>query len=124
MTISEKCKEQRGQREIVNLLKDEGFSASRNLQQTRDGGHDLIIEGHSVAVECKRAAKPLINQWWQQCERQARQAGLTPVLVYKLDRKPIRAIMPLQMIDSSHDERYLCEVDFATFAYLLRECAA
>ena len=108
------------EREIVNILKDAGFDASRNLNQTRDGGHDIVIPGVKVAVECKRAAKPLMNSWWAQaCE----QAGddLEPVLIYKLDRKPIRAMFRLSLIDQEHRGGHIIESDMETLIYLLRE---
>ncbi len=107
------------EREIVNLLIDAGFNASRNLSQTRDGGFDVIVNGVDVAIECKRAAKPLFNGWWQQTVDQA--GNLHPILIYKLDRQQIRARVMLNMIDAAHSEDHVIEVGFETLIYLMRE---
>ncbi len=110
------------EREIVNILKDAGFDASRNLNQTRDGGYDIIIDGAAVAIECKRSAKPLLNSWWRQTLDQC--GDLHPVLVYKIDRKPIRAMIRLSMIDPLLSSDHIIELDIDGLVYLLREVIA
>jgi Holliday junction resolvase len=80
-----------GERELRRLLVEElGEGITRNLAQSRAGGHDL--EGvPGWAVECKRARKAtraLLRSWWEQTTSQAERAGLRPALCYREDRAP------------------------------------
>ncbi|MEI7996936.1 MAG: hypothetical protein WCH01_18740 [Methylococcaceae bacterium] len=56
----------------------------RNLEQSRSGGHDLVVHPdearqvadsfRALAIECKRYGKvtpSLIKRWWQQAREQA-----------------------------------------------------
>ena len=107
------------ERDIVNALKDAGFAAQRNYDQAAMGGFDIIVECLDVAIECKRAAKPLIGKWWAQTLSQA--GSKTPILIYKIDFKPTRAVIPLSMINSIYNCTRTAEVDFETLIFLLRE---
>jgi len=77
-----------GERELRRLLEAElGVEIVRNLDQTRDGGHDLL--GLPWAIECKRvrrATRGDLAAWWAQTVAQADRAGLRPVLCYREDR--------------------------------------
>jgi hypothetical protein len=86
----------------------------RNLEQSRSGGHDLIVHADEVgpvadifralAIECKRYGKVtpgLINVWWQQAKEQAEINGLTPILAYRADRQDWQVIAPLHIINGS-----------------------
>jgi hypothetical protein len=74
---------------LRNLL---GTAVVRNLTQVRDGGHDLLgLPGWSAEV--KRACTPRVHQWWRQAVAQA--GEVRPVLFYRLDRKPWRAVIAL-----------------------------
>lgn len=82
------------EREVVTLIKDNlGFDCKRNLDQTRDGGHDLLgVPGW--AIECKRysSIKPAdLKSFWQQTVSQAISASSWPCLITKQDRLPIQA---------------------------------
>ena len=76
-----------GERELSKLLEQHlGIKFNRNLEQTRDGGHDL--NGLSaLSIECKRAAQPSFAAWWDQTTRQALEAGRVPILAYRIDRR-------------------------------------
>ncbi|MDQ3580514.1 MAG: hypothetical protein M3495_02290 [Pseudomonadota bacterium] len=114
-----------GEREAALLLQDLlGTAVVRNLTQTRDGGHDLIgIAGWSVEV--KRAAKPRIAEWWAQAARQAN--GARPVLIYRVDRRPWRAVIALRDVvlgfeGQPRDElTWTLEASLEVFAALVRE---
>jgi len=80
----------RGEREAIQVLKDElgdvlASELRRNLAQTRDGGvvGDLLGLG-PWAIEIKRASKPLFAAWWEQALEQSPD-GYVPVLMYRLD---------------------------------------
>ena len=89
-----------GERELIALLREHlGEELTRNLDQARDGGADLkggmLLAGY--AIECKRAAKAEVRRWWEQAFAQAYDVadGRTPVLAYRLDRKPWQFVVPV-----------------------------
>ena len=94
-----------GECEISKLLQEHlGLAISRNLNQSRDGGHDLTgIPG--IALEVKRSAKPLITTWWKQTCRQASATHRVPVLAYRLDRKPWTFKMALRDLMEGFNEQ-------------------
>lgn len=84
-----------GERELASLLTlwgtevGMGLALQRNLDQVRDGGHDLTgLEDWGLAVECKRHETLSINAWWGQAVRQGVKAKAIPVLAYRQNRKP------------------------------------
>lgn len=92
-----KAKGANGERELAALLTTMARQAgvaldlSRNLEQTRGGGHDLTgLESFDMAVEVKRVEAMAINSWWDQAVRQGKAAGCTPVLAWRQNRKPWR----------------------------------
>lgn len=105
MGMMQKRKGRSGEQELVRLLRDHlGVSMERNLQQTRDGGHDL--NGlDALSIECKRAAKPILSSWWTQTIDQAKRAGRIPILAYRLDRKPWAFVVALSdLLDDCKDQ--------------------
>ncbi|MBF0371624.1 MAG: hypothetical protein HQL52_19480 [Magnetococcales bacterium] len=114
-----------GERELAALLRDHlGLNVTRNLQQSRDGGHDL--SGLALALETKRAAKPLLKAWWVQTCEQAKTAGLVPCLAYRLDRQPWRFVMALADLipDCENQPRSLeltANLSLESFCLLARE---
>ena len=99
-----------GELELANLInKKLGQPClTRNLTQTRNGGHDLIVENpedsleatrlDQLAIEVKRhkQTKPGdIKNWWKQAHRQAEQLNKIPVLFFRADRENWTAMLPL-----------------------------
>lgn len=89
-----KAKGASGERELADLLaywaRDAGVAVqlTRNLEQTRGGGHDLCgLEDYGLAVEVKRVEALAVAQWWKQACRQADAAKCAPVLAYRQNRK-------------------------------------
>jgi Holliday junction resolvase len=92
MVLNSKVKGANGERELAQLLtswaREIGIELDliRNLEQVRSGGHDLLgVPG--LATECKRVEVLAVNTWWGQAQRQAREAGLQPLLAYRQNRK-------------------------------------
>ncbi len=91
------------ERELVNIFKA-GLSGyvdteeiGRNLDQSRDGGHDITgVTGW--CIECKRCAKPQLSSWWQQAIEQAVRGQGKPALAYRLDHQPWRVKLRLMDI--------------------------
>ncbi|MGZ5052331.1 MAG: putative PDDEXK endonuclease [Methylobacter sp.] len=100
------------EREFAALVRDwTGTRLIRNLEQSRSGGHDLIVhpdESGSIAdafrklaIECKRyqtATDALLAKWWGQATEQADSAGLMPILAYRADRSSWRVMVPMALI--------------------------
>jgi Holliday junction resolvase len=80
------------ERDIVNLLKEHGYEAARNLTQTRDSGGDINLP--RWLFECKRYAKIAVYTWLDQAINSAK-GKQTPVVVAKADRKEAIVIMRL-----------------------------
>lgn len=89
MPINSRNKGATFERKVANILAEGlGSEVSRNLEQWRDGGHDLNgVTGFSI--ECKHCKDDSSNKWWEQAIKQAEVSGLRPLLIYRLNRKPI-----------------------------------
>jgi hypothetical protein len=122
---SPRRKGKRGELEVAALLRDHlGASVVRNLTQVRDGGHDLIgLPGWSAEV--KRAAQPRVPEWWRQTVGQA--DGARPVLLYRTDRRPWRAVVALADVvpgfegQARGEVTWTLESSLEVFAALVRE---
>lgn len=127
MTAMQRCKGARGERELAGLLREHlGEDVTRNLEQSRQGGADLLgVPGW--AVEVKRAARPRLSEWWLQTCSQAEMAGQRPALFYRLDRQPWRVVVALRHVATGFTHAPLnmrVEMDIEVFAALAREFAA
>lgn len=92
MSAMQKRKGKGAELELARLLSERlGTVVKRNLGQSRDGGHDLLISGW--AMEVKRAALPRVSEWWEQTLLQAEKSGLRPVLAYRANFKPWRFVI-------------------------------
>ena len=115
MTINSRAKGAGAELEFSNIIYQwSGIRLIRNLEQSRSGGHDLIVHADEVgqvadsfrtlAIECKRYGKVtpgLIKTWWQQAKEQAELNGLQPILAYRADRCDWQVIAPLHLINDS-----------------------
>jgi len=96
MSKAARLKGQSGEREVCKLLGDAlGLSLSRTLDQTRDGGCDIIVG--DWAVEVKRQERLNIKDWWAQAMRQAKDLNKQPVLFYRQSRDDWHVIMPFAL---------------------------
>lgn len=95
MSNSQRRKGACGERELAKALSELlNLDISRNLDQTRDGGHDL--DGLPFALEVKRQEKLSLGKWWRQAVEQAN--GRPPVLAYRQSRKPWRFVVPVMVM--------------------------
>lgn len=124
MTINQRSKGQRGERELFALLSDRlGTIVRRNIDQTRQGGPDgLDLPGW--AVEVKRQQKAYLEAWWRQTLDQADKVGRRPILFYRANHRPWRAILLLSDVCpgfgvSANHERVEMTLDAA--ALVIRE---
>ena len=81
------------ERDIVNLLKSNGYDAARNLEQVRSGGGDISLP--RWLIECKRYANiGRVYDWLDQAVTAA--SGIQkPIVIAKADRKEEIVIMRL-----------------------------
>jgi hypothetical protein len=111
--INSRAKGAGAEREFAGLVRDwTGVRLIRNLEQTRSGGHDLIVHPdeagdaadafRKLAIECKRyqtVTEGNLQKWWAQAAVQAEQAGLIPVLGYRPNRSPWRVVVPMGIVN-------------------------
>lgn len=139
MAINSRAKGAAGERELAGLIQDwAGVRLVRNLEQVRNGGHDLIVHPDEtgpvadafrcLAIEIKRhaEAKPAqIMGWWQQAVNQASVARKLPVLAYRANRRDWRVIVPLSMINRNLSTNpaliNTAEVSVEAFCSIVRE---
>jgi len=113
------------EREIAKMIHETlGFDVKRNLEQYREADHGDLNGVPGWLIECKRYAHGITyrREWWQQCESAANTRGEQPVLIYKYDRHPIQCVVRLSSINPNFaSEDGLCEMDFDTWAMIVRE---
>ena len=94
MSKASREKGKRGEREVVNLLKDylgEDINIKRNLlDQCHNGGMDIIgLDGWAIEVKNYATVQPSqIKNWWAQTCTEAEIAKAQPVLFWKQSRRP------------------------------------
>ncbi len=125
------------EREFAGLVHDWlGVRLVRNLDQTRSGGHDLMVDDDGPAAraldrfafEVKRHARVTranLDAWWRQAEDQARRCGKIPALAFRADRQPWQILIPLAEIhpDLPIDSRFehCAALSIEGFAVVIRE---
>jgi len=105
MSAMQRTKGATAEREFCRLIRENlGDDVSRNLDQTREGGGDIVLR--NMLIEVKHHKTPSIGQWWRQCVESAKRKGALPVLAYKINRKGWRVIVPMaEAWDTGHEWR-------------------
>lgn len=123
MPAMQKRKGKTGELELAKKLTEKlGTKVTRNLGQTRDGGHDLNLDGW--ALEVKRANIPRIKEWWEQTIKQAEETNRKPVLAYRVNFGKWKFMVRLQDINeemSGQGDYMTAEVDIDGFCIIARE---
>ena len=141
MMVNSRNKGARGERLFSNAMFElTGIESQRNLEQSRNGGHDLV--GLPFAVEVKHYSTLTRSQivgFWQQALVQSQECGLPPALAYKENRKPWKVRIPIALLyqgawESQCEEcgefhppdwmdsfEYSIELELEGFAYICRE---
>lgn len=95
MPINSRAKGQRGERMVAESLNVVAqrvclaagvpiYKLSRNLVQSRNGGHDLVgLDWIAIEVKWYNEIKAHLPRWWDQCLKQATAVNAEPVLIYK-----------------------------------------
>lgn len=137
--INSRAKGSTAEREFAGLVQDwSGVRLIRNLDQTRSGGHDLLVHPNEdgpvaeafrkLAIECKRyraVTEGGLSKFWQQAITQAEQAKLIPILAYRADRSPWRVIVPMRVLNPhfshSHQLGYAATLNIEGFCHVISE---
>lgn len=126
--INSRAKGKAGERELINELKvllppELTSELTRNLDQTRDGGHDILGLG-DWALEVKRYAEVLpadLERFWNQAIEQARKDEKRPALAYRQDRRPWRVVVRMSDVGLIKGElyEYTVEMSLKLFAEIV-----
>ena len=121
MSINPKTKGASAERELAHLLETAlGADFTRNLEQCRGGGVDLLCENIPwLALEVKRRETLAIGEWWRQAQRQAK-ADQIPALAYRQNRRPWLFVIPLSAVLSGAPETALATLDTEGFLWWVR----
>ena len=130
-SINSRAKGAAAEREFIRKLGDylgdeAAAKLKRNLEQTRQGGHD--IEGlEEWALEIKRYRQVKdgdILKFWGQAERQAQAVGRIPALAYREDMQSWRIRVPMSVLRPDFawtGVEWTAELGMEAFATLVRE---
>lgn len=128
--INSRAKGKSAERELIGELKkllppEMTSELTRNLDQTRDGGHDILgLDGW--ALEVKRYAEVLpadLNRFWTQtCEQASRTDGSRPALCFRQDRRAWRTVIrvsDVSQMDATDDYEETIEMSLELFARIV-----
>ena len=127
--INSRAKGKAGERELIGELKkllpsEMTSELTRNLDQTRDGGHDILgLDGW--ALEVKRYAEVLpadLARFWDQTTEQARNNEARPALCFRQDRRPWRTVIRISdagLFDGGESYEETVEMSLELFAKLV-----
>ena len=132
MSINSRAKGAAGEREFCRVLGDLLGDAlveplKRNLEQTRNGGHDILgLEGFALEIKrYKRVKDGDIKKFWEQACEQAERAGGYPALAYREDLQSWRVRIPMEVLwkdmTSTWELDYTAELSVEAFAMVVRE---
>lgn len=139
--INSRAKGSAAEREFAGLVQDwAGVKLIRNLEQTRSGGHDMIVHPdesgtvadafRQLAIECKRyqtVTDGSLHKWWRQAVTQAEQAGLIAILAYRANRSPWRVVVPMWVLNpqfsGSTELTYTATLSIEGFCHAVAEKA-
>lgn len=136
--INSRAKGAGGEREFSRVIHQHlGVELVRNLEQSRNGGHDLTTTGtdpvslalDAYAIEVKRymAVTPsMLAVFWEQATQQAARAERIPVLAYREDRREWLIVAPLHAINPEIFQpwpgiEWTCTMAVSAFCTLVRE---
>lgn len=132
MKINSRAKGAAGEREFCRVLTEHLGDAlveplKRNLEQTRNGGHDILgLEEFALEIKrYKRVKDGDIKKFWEQACEQAGRAGGYPALAYREDLQSWRVRIPMEVLWPTGVTHlgldFTVEVGVEAFAMIVRE---
>lgn len=93
MAINIRTKGQNFERKMAKKFNETfGLTCDRNLQQSINGGDDLLGVPF-FSVELKKHNAKAIGTWWRQCSASAAAQDKMPVLIYEMPRAQPTVVM-------------------------------
>lgn len=89
-----RSKGNRGEAEIVDILKGYGWPAYRNFMSGGYGGSDIVGGPPGTALEVKRCEAVRIWEWLEQAQLAAKPTD-TPIVIFRRNRSRWYACLPL-----------------------------
>lgn len=88
----------------------------RNLQQTREGGHD-ILGPIKLAVEVKRVEKGNADVFWNQTVEQAKRVNKLPILFYRKNNSKwvVRLYVVIPLFKGDKPIKVFADIDLYHF---------
>lgn len=94
-TINSREKGKRGEIELANYLKANGYDARRSVQFNGWQGEADVIGMPGYHIECKRVEKLNLEAAFDQSVRDAK-AGEVPIVIHRKNRRKWLVTMPLE----------------------------
>ena len=95
MAINSKVKGAAGERELANILKEQGFTARRGQQYCGANGDADVLGLDGIHIECKRVERLNIDEAMKQAAADARE-GEKPAVFHRKNRKGWLVTMKLE----------------------------
>ena len=98
MAINIRTKGQNFERKMAKKFNESfGLTCDRNLQQSINGGDDLIGVPF-FSIELKKHNTRSIGTWWKQCKASATSQNKMPVLIYEMPRAKPTVVMEVEAV--------------------------
>lgn len=108
--VNIRSKGQNFERKMSKMFNESfGLSTERNLQQSINGGDDLIGVPF-FSIELKKHNTKTIGTWWKQCAESARRQSKMPVLIYEMPRQKPTVVMRIEDVSAALAEASLLPV--------------
>jgi Holliday junction resolvase len=101
MGKSQRVKGAAGEREAAKILSEElNIPVKRVLDQTREGGCDLVIKCEHITfkIEVKRQEKTSVYKWFEQVEASCTGHRDVPIVMFRTSRKQWLFLGNLQLL--------------------------
>jgi hypothetical protein len=87
IAMNGRAKGRAGEQQMCRWIAEHlNLNAERNLEQTRDGGADIVV--HPFSFEVKRVENLDVDGAWHQCAVASKVNGHEPVLAFRKNREP------------------------------------
>lgn len=98
--INSKQKGAVGERELAQLLRNQGWKdARRGVQYCGLNGNADVIGVKGIHIECKRCQQVSDERWMQQAEHDARK-GEIPVVIYRRNHEKWKLLIRQDLADT------------------------
>lgn len=96
-----RAKGQNFERKMSKMFNESfGLPTERNLQQSVNGGDDLMGVPF-FSIELKKHNTKAIGTWWKQCAESARRQSKMPVLIYEMPRQKPTVVMRIEDVSAA-----------------------